>query len=929
MYFELLDLTEQERQDRLATVPNAALRDQLRGLLDASEAEISEIVASAASSVLESLHPERFGPWRVTGVLGQGGMGAVYRAVRDDGAYQREVAIKVLPSGMASPDLQDRFRQERQILATLDHPNIARMLDGGEGPTGSYIVLEYIDGVDIISRCTAKHLPLEDRLRLFLPVCEAVQYAHEHGIIHRDLKPGNVLITQRGTPKLLDFGIAKLLEQNTLHTAVGFHAFTPQYASPEQIRGGPVTAATDVYALGALLYELTVGVRPHEVVSGDPAELVRVICEGSVRRPGSIVRGFNRDLETILLKALHTQPERRYKSVELLSTDIRRHLEGKAVLARPDSIPYRTAKFARRHVAAGISILGLLALAAAIGVYVSSRPMAATQPNMVPLTSLPGSEISPSFSPDGKQIAFSWDGDDKDFEVYTKRLDSGSPLKITRGPGQSVNPAWSPVGPQIAFIRLTHDRADLMIATIGGSERLLASENPPEGWAVTQFGIFRNFGPAWSPDGKELAVVDACPSTQETACIYLVSVSDGKKRLFTSPDSRISGDHLPSFSPDGKLLAFARSKTLSVSDIYVQSLATGKAHRLTFDGSGIDGITWAHNGRDVIYSSERAGAPELWRVPVDGGAIQPIYVGSQGVLQPVLSPDGRRLATVEDVTNENIWRIPVHGDGNSHPTKLVSASRRNDSPRYSPDGTRLAFASERSGTWEIWVCNADGTNPVQITSFKSGLTGSPNWSPDSRRIVFDSRQEDYAGVYIVNATGGVARRITEKTSDNMLPSWSRDGNWIYFNSNRSGSHEIWKKPATGGEPIQITQHGGYEPYESADGRYIYFWKYQGKGVWRISTQGGEEEPVPGLSGYLHTRYFDVERNGIYFVPHRWDPHIIEFFNFANGRISEIGQIGIRMANGTPGISVSPDGNWIAYAQVDYDSTDIYMLDNFK
>lgn len=928
VYFELASLSVEERERHLQALPDAALRENVRGLLDTNEGELSDIIGSTAFSLLDTLEPKRFGPWRVTGILGRGGMGAVYRAVRDDGVYQREVAIKVLPSGTEPSRLRDRFQQERQILATLDHPNIARMLDGGESPNGPYIVLECIHGTDITSYCDAHQLSLPDRLRLFLPVCAAVQYAHKHGIIHRDLKPANVLITSDGVPKLLDFGIAKLVEQNTLQTSPGFQAFTPQYASPEQVRGGPFTAATDVYALGALLYELVTGARPHEITSGDPAELLRVICEEDVRRPNSIVPGLSRDLETVLSKALQKDPERRYASVELMIADISRHLAGQSVLARPDSSVYRLAVFVRRHAARATASAGAAALIAAVALHFYNRSPSPPIPLVTPLTSSPGTEGSPSFSPDGRKVAFSWDGDTGWFDIYIKHLDSGSLSRISHGPGQNVNPAWSPDGGQIASLRLTQASTDVMLITPGGLERRLTNASPPERRALAQYGAYHDYNLAWAPDGKDLAIVGACPLTEES-CIYLVSVSNGAKRLFTTPGTRMLGDGVPSFSPDGRLLAFSRWKTLNVADIYVQSLKTGMATRLTFDGSGIYGIAWTHDGRELIFSSGRSGAPKLWRKPLSGGPPQTIYVAGQNVTQPAISPDGRRLAIVEDVTNQNIWRIPTYSDGSRHATKLISSSRISDSPRYSPDGGHIAFASERSGNWEIWVANADGTNPVQITNFNRGLTGSPHWSPDSRQIVFDSRQEDYSAVYTVPATGGNPSRITETTSDNMLPSWSQDGRWIYFNSNRSGSHEIWKKPVSGESAVQITKHGAYEPYESSDGRYLYYWKYQGGGVWRIPAQGGEEELVPELSGYLHTRYFDVSRNGIYFIAARNEPHTIQFFSFSTREVSRIGDMNGPMVVGTPGLSVSPDDKWIAYAQVDYDSTDIYLVDHFR
>ena len=929
VYFELIGLSPEERESRLAALPDASLRDEVRELFEAtSPNDFSQIIGSTASSFLETLHPERFGPWRVTGVLGHGGMGAVYRAVRDDGAYRREVAIKVLATGTVAGNVRDRFLQERQILATLDHPNIAHMLDGGESQTGSYIVLECIDGADIVSYCNTHKLSIQDRLRLFLPVCAAVQYAHDHGVLHRDLKPANVLVTQHGTPKLLDFGIAKVLEQSTLETVMGYQAFTPQYASPEQIGGGPLAPATDVYSLGALLYELLTGARPYEIISGDPAELVRVIGEQDVRRPSTIVPGFNRDLELILLKALQKQPARRYASVGLFAADLRHFLDGHPIVARPDSVAYRLMVFMRRHAVAAISSLLVFALAVVFAIRVFNRSAPAPNYTIVPFTGFAGTEVNPNFSPDGSQVAFAWNGDTGDFNLYTKRLGTGFLTKLTQGPYQNVDPAWSPDGRQIAFLRLLPNRILVMIKTIGGSERQLASSAPPEReWtpSSTEFAWYR---PAWSRDGKNLVVVDVCPTT-ERSCLYLVSVLTGQKKLLTNPGPRMVGDRMPSFSPDGRTLAFSRSKTLTVADIYIQSIATHNLTRLTFDESELEGLTWNSNGREILFSSSRSGKPQLWRISMSGGAPHRVDFGGRQALQPAIAPSGGKLAFVEDVNYQNIWETRIHDGGGSRATKLVWSSDQNDSPRYSPDGQSLAFASDRTGVWEIWVSRADGGDPRQVTSFRAGLSGSPRWSPDSRQIAFDSRQEDYSGIYIVPASGGTPKRITEKTSDNMLPCWSHDGQWIYFNSNRSGSREIWKKRLADGALVQITKDGAYEPYESSDGRYLYYWKFTGAGVWRISTQGGPEQFIPALTGYRSTRYFDVAKDGIYFVPNRREPYMIQFFDFANSRVSDVAEIHRGLVVGTPGLSVSPDEKWVAYAQVDYNSTDIFLVDHFK
>ena len=930
VFSELSELEPGERERGLSAVADVELREHARALLDTSDAELAEIIACTASSVLNTLEPARFGPWRVTGILGHGGMGAVYRAVRTDGVYEREVAIKILPSAVENAAMRNRFRQERQILAGLDHPNIARMLDGGESQAGPYIVLECVDGKDIVSYCNERNLNVQDRLRLLVPVCAAVHYAHSRGIIHRDIKPGNVLVKTDGTPKLLDFGIAKLVEQDAVHTVAGFQAFTPQYASPEQIRGGPVTAATDVYALGALLYELLTGACPHLIKSGDPAELVRVICERQVTPPSSVRRDLSREIDLILNKALQKDTSRRYASAELMAGDIERYLEGRSVLARPDSLINKGRTFVQRHRTSVFAAASLLVIGILISAHFLARSPATAQMVVMPITSFPGTEGSPSFSPDGRELGFSWDGDNGAFDIYVKHLVSGSLKRVTYGPEHGVDAVWSPDGSRMAYLRLKRDSTELVLRTAEGKERTLATSTPPEQPAMSLYGVFRYYSPAWSPSGNEIAMVGACPSLY-SACIYSVEASSGTKRLLTSPGTRMLGDRMPAFSPDGSLLAFARSKTLAVSDIYIQSLATRKLTRLTFDAAAIDGLTWSHDGREIIFSSERSGAPELWRKAIAGGPTQPIYVGAQRVLQPVISPDGNRLAIVEDVTNQNIWRIPVHSNGRdgSTPTKLISSSRLSDSPRYSPDGKHLAFASERSGTWQIWVADADGSNAVAITSFDHGLTGSPSWSPDSRQIVFDSRQGDYSAVYTISASGGTPHRITEETSDNMLPSWSRDGHWIYFNSNRSGRHEIWKKPAAGGDAIQITTHGAYEPYESYDGRYLYYWKYEGSGVWRIPVSGGAEERVAELAGYQHTRYFDIAPDGIYFVNDRNTPHPIEFFSFRTHKVSRVAELDGRLVNGTPGLTVSPDGKWIVYARVDYDSTDIYMVDHFR
>ncbi|MEM8932499.1 MAG: serine/threonine-protein kinase [Acidobacteriota bacterium] len=338
---------------------------------------------------------ERLGPYRLIAPIGRGGMGVVYRAVRDD-AYRQEVAIKVLATGTVDPEVAIRFRSERQILANLRHPHIARLLDGGTTPEGfPYLVMELVAGQPIDRHCLRSGLDTEARLSLFLKVCEAVQFAHRNLVVHRDLKPGNILVDSDGTPKLLDFGIAKLLdptadfEHTILDTAPGRSPLTLAYASPEQIRSDPVTTATDVYALGVLLYLMLTGQHPHDTTA--PAhELARSICESEPTRPSTTVRQrrdwrgprdesarlarrLEGDLDTIVQTALRIEPERRYASVDLFAQDIERHLRGLPVTARDDTFVYRAGKFVRRHRA------GVVATAAIFVLLIASITMLLTE----------------------------------------------------------------------------------------------------------------------------------------------------------------------------------------------------------------------------------------------------------------------------------------------------------------------------------------------------------------------------------------------------------------------------------------------------------------------------------------------------------------------------------------------------------------------
>jgi len=415
IFHQAVELPTGEREEFIAVAADGdqALRDEVESLLASLERDPSFIEPAGdrvIPNVLDELASDqmigrRFGAYKIVREIGRGGMGSVYLGARADDQFRKRAAIKLIRTGMNTGVVTRRFLSERQILASLDHPNIARLLDGGTSDEGlPYLIMEFIEGLPVTEYCDSRRLGTTERLGLFRQVCSAVHYAHQNLVIHRDIKPGNILVTPDGTVKLLDFGIAKLLapgpalDATTQMGAAG--VMTPDYASPEQVRGHPITTATDVYSLGVLLYELLSGHRPYRMTSSSPVEIIRAICEQEPDRPSTAVarvitlpdpdgdtartltpesvsrvrasqpdklrRQLEGDLDNIVLKAMRKEPRRRYASAEQLSEDIRRYLAGLPVIARKDTLAYRAAKFVRRHKAAvSLTVLAALALISA------------------------------------------------------------------------------------------------------------------------------------------------------------------------------------------------------------------------------------------------------------------------------------------------------------------------------------------------------------------------------------------------------------------------------------------------------------------------------------------------------------------------------------------------------------------------------------
>jgi len=473
----------------------------------------------------------------------------------------------------------------------------------------------------------------------------------------------------------------------------------------------------------------------------------------------------------------------------------------------------------------------------------------------------------------------------------------------------------------------------MIVPASGGAERTVTRLSTGADAWQPDASIMRSPGPAWSPGGSLIAVADRVEGhagdRQVPARIYLVSVPSGERRAVTSPGLHTLGDSMPAFSPSGDSIAFVRaSSQRGITDIYTVPSGGGEERRITFDGKTVTGLAWATEER-IVFTSNRAGPQMLWSMPAAGGRPELIAVAGRNVSGVSSSSTGRgKLAFVESFRNTNIWRLDLTRPG-APAERLIATTRRNDSPKYSPDGKRIVFGSDRSGAYEIWVSDTNGLGAKQITRFGGTAVGTPRWSPDGRNIVFDAGKDGRSVIYIVDGTGGAPRLFVEERWDSMMPSWSADGNFIYFASRRDGEGlRVWKKPVSGGPAVQLTHITGGEAVEAVGGNLIYFSDGR-NGLWQVSPDGTGERPVPGFEHLRHSRYFAVSRRGFYFLRDVDVPWEIDHYDMRSRMTARVALIEKGIGYGLPNLSVSPDEHWLLYTQFDDSGSDILMLDGLR
>jgi Tol biopolymer transport system component/DNA-binding winged helix-turn-helix (wHTH) protein len=579
----------------------------------------------------------------------------------------------------------------------------------------------------------------------------------------------------------------------------------------------------------------------------------------------------------------------------------------------------------RRFATVGIALLFLVAIA---GYWLRTRShVEADKLTIAPFTTFPGFEITPSFSPDGNQIVFSWFGYEREFQfdLYVKQVGQEQVLQLTHHPATFLVPAWSPDGRFIAFMRQAEPEATgiYLISPLGGTERKLTSFNP-------YFGGWDPIALSWSADGKWLAFAksNASASTAQGSPehfrIHLVNVETTEERILPSPANDCVHTWQPSFSADGRYLASVCVLGEGVAKIYVQDPDGKQAREVAGARSseGFAGITWTADNKSLLYSSDQ----HLWRIPLTGGKPE-MLLFAQDVESVAVAHTGKRLAYAQVRHPENIWQL---GLGNQRKravpaSKLIASSRGDAGPHVSPDGKSIAFQSWRSGTPEVWMGDRDASNPLQLTSFKGPKIGAPVWSPDSQRIVFDSRTSGNAELYMVNVEGGPPKRFATGTANACNPFWSADGHWIYFNTERPDA--IWKVPVEGGTPVRLTEGNGETvPLESADGTRVFYYKAEGEHsqAWSASVNGGDERRVMGMPG-------DVAwlpgRNGIYFVDGSPRHFSLKHFDPFTQQVKKIADLPGLFNIGGP--HLSPDGRSFLFHGIEHSEGDIVLVDGFR
>jgi len=582
--------------------------------------------------------------------------------------------------------------------------------------------------------------------------------------------------------------------------------------------------------------------------------------------------------------------------------------KGGSAVAAARRVPW-VAVFA---AAVGLTIVllaaGLVVLATR---YARTRPMSGR--HVTVFTSLPGQEIAPTFSPDGSHIAFAWNGGEDAgdrFDLYVKSLGSERLLRLTYQPAAWITPAWSPDGSSIAFVRRTEEgvQAIFVVPALGGSERSIVSGNVAVGLG---------YQISWSPDGRQLAYAAYSPHGDPR--VALVELESLRTHLLVPAPKCVEAGE-PAFSPDGKQIALVCVSSSAAYGIYLVQLPHGPMHQLASVMGRPRGLAWAADGSSLIFSKDPGNGGELWQLSPSGEMTQLPF--GEEASAPAVAPKGGRMAYVRGRETLDIWRADLTA---AHPeesaTKLVYSTRSQAVARYSPDGTRIAFESNRSGNAEIWLSDAEGADPERITSFNGPFTNAPSWCSDGRRIAFESQASGLSAIYVEDISERVPRKVVTSVNNLTLPAWSSDCRWLFAIAN---TWELYRFPSSGGPAERFSQHPSNYPVVIGD-RLVFttMWP-DGVTLWVKPVNGGLEAPLENMPRLSYGDVWVATAKGIYYTNHLTSLATLNFYDFATRQHRAVMPLKQIPTPAGPGIEVSPDGHWLLYSQIDSEQSEIVL-----
>ena len=579
----------------------------------------------------------------------------------------------------------------------------------------------------------------------------------------------------------------------------------------------------------------------------------------------------------------------------------------------PPLLAGRTRSRRKALVAAVAALSAIIILAVTIFVLTDHSPTrSAYGRQVVPLASLPGKEIAPTFSPDGSQVAFAWnEGTDAghQFDLYVKSLGSERLLRLTHHPSRWISPAWSPDGSAIAFVRQTDEGAGILVVpALGGSERSIVTNGVSVGYIQI----------SWSPDGQRLAYSAYSPTGAPQ--VYIVSLDTANTQpLSSAPECSNAID--PAFSPDGKQLALVCISSSAVYTVYVVGLLDGSVRALASMFGEPQGLTWAADGNRLIVGNDPGDGGELWQLTLNGEREQ-LPFGEDGSA-PTVAPRGGRLAYVRGRKTVDIWRADLTAaQPEQSAAKLIYSTRVQVLPRYSRDGTRIAFQSNRSGSVEIWMTDAQGADPDRLTSFNGPLTSAPSWCSDGQRIAFDSRLSGISALYIENINERVPHQLVTSRGNLSMPAWSQDCRWLFA---VDGNDVLYRIASSGGPAERFSDHPSSYCVVSADRLIFNVLESDGVMLWSKPVGGGPSAPLEGMPRVQYEDSWAATATGIYYTDSSSNPVTVNFYEFASRGTRRLMTLKQTPVPGLgPGISVSPDGRWLLYGQSGDETSEIML-----